>query len=117
LWIIDLRIRIWIGKNYLRIHTDTDSKIGCGGTTGLPEAAVLAGEELPPTVDGQLVLLQREGLRGLVVALSTRVFHLQYIVKGLTDPDWVVFTFMVRRGRSYGLWLIGEWGSFYKFAK
>jgi hypothetical protein len=58
-----------------RIH-NIESKIGCGGTTRLPEAAVLAGEELP-AVDGQLVLLQREGLRGLVVALSTRVFHLQ----------------------------------------
>jgi hypothetical protein len=55
---------------------DNDIKIGFGGTR-LPEAAVLAGEELPPTVDGQLVLLQREGLRGLVVALSTRVFHLE----------------------------------------
>jgi hypothetical protein len=56
---------------------NTESKTGCGGTTRLPEAALLAGKELLPAVDGQLMLLQREGLRGLVVALSTRVFHLQ----------------------------------------
>ncbi len=83
-------------------------------------------------MDGQLMLLQREGLRGLVVALSTRVFHLQYIVKGITserraagpgsrtlhtgispaikgrtDPDRVLFTYG-EKGSELGLCLIGD---------
>ncbi len=66
---------------------------GCGGTTRLPEAAVLAGEELLPAVDGQLVLLQREGLRGLVAALSTRVFHLEHSKGSYRSSNREVFAY------------------------